>query len=416
MKVWVVELGEPLPFQPDQRLMRYGELTKVLASRGHEVTWWASDFSHQSKSFIGAANARVAHRGVTHVLVHGPGYRRNAGLSRLRHVIAHARNLRRLISLECPPDVIVAGMPTIEASKVATDYGRAHGVPVIVDIRDEWPEDYVRWLPKLLRPLGRLALRRKFLELAQVCSSATALCGVTRRQLEYGFRYAGRVAAENDRVFYTGAHLAAPDEAAVALRVREWRSRGLGVDDFVCVFVGSMSQARPLDSLIAATKRLGSQLDLKLVLAGGGDLEAHYRALADGHPRILFAGWVGSADLLALQQVADILVAPYSASYGFSMPTKIFDYLAAGRPLLSSCPGEAEQLLESERVGVQFQVDNVDSIISALETLHGQPAGRREMGVRARQLFEREFALENIAERYANHLEHIAARGVEGLA
>jgi hypothetical protein len=59
--------------------------------------------------------------------------------------------------------------------------------------------------------------------------------------------------------------------------------------------------------------------------------------------------------MAALNEIADVLVAPYSAEYGFSLPTKIFDYMAAGRPLLSSCPGEAEELIRRERIGIQIR-------------------------------------------------------------
>ena len=72
------------------------------------------------------------------------------------------RNLREAIAKRPPPDVIVSGMPMIEATDVLTHYAQRHGVPVVVDIRDEWPEDYVRWLPSPLRVLGRLALTPKF--------------------------------------------------------------------------------------------------------------------------------------------------------------------------------------------------------------------------------------------------------------
>jgi hypothetical protein len=49
MKVWIVEIGEPLPVEHDVRLLRYGLLTKELAKYGHEVVWWTSSFSMLQK-------------------------------------------------------------------------------------------------------------------------------------------------------------------------------------------------------------------------------------------------------------------------------------------------------------------------------------------------------------------------------
>jgi glycosyltransferase involved in cell wall biosynthesis len=414
--IWFVEIGEPLPFQQGQRLLRYGELTRVLARRGHEVTWWASDFSHQTRDFVGEPNSRVDSDGVTLVLVHGTGYRRNTGLGRLRHVAVHARNLARLIGREQLPDVIVTAMPTIEASLVVANFACKHDIPVIVDIRDEWPEDYVRWLPRPLRGIGRLALSGKFRDLRRVCRIAASLSSVTERQLAYGLKHARRAVGPTDAVFHTGARLAHLPSELVAARVSAWRARGLGSDDFICVFTGTMSHSRPLEATIRAVKKLALRIPLKLVLAGRGDLEGRYRAMSVDCPNIVFAGWVDAVDMAALNEIADVLLAPYSPHYGFSMPTKIFDYLAAGRPLVSSCPGEAEALLARERVGVQIRVDDAAGIESALFGLFENPAERQDMGARARAVFEREFALENILERFGDHIERIAERAKDWVA
>lgn len=409
MRIWFVELGEPLPFQTGQRLLRYGELTKVLANRGHEVTWWACDFSHQTREYIGAPNARVEWDGISVVLVHGTGYFRNTGVGRLRHVAVHASNLARLIEGESRPDIIITAMPTIEASLVASRYARTHDVPLIVDVRDEWPEDYVRWLPRFLQPLGRLALAPKFGDLRRVCRSAISLSAVTERQLSYGLSFAGRDRQVGDAVFPTGARRTPFDSDRIAERVAVWRARGLLPDDFVCVFTGTMSASRRLDAILEAVRSLSTRLPIRLVLAGKGDRERQYKAEAAGAPNIIFAGWIDALEMAALNEIADVLLAPYSPDFGFSLPTKIFDYLAAGRPLLSSCPGEAALLLAKERFGMQFSIDDAEGVAQALVYLHDNPAERAQMGARARALFEREFALENILERYANHIERTAA-------
>ncbi|MFH1921160.1 MAG: glycosyltransferase family 4 protein [Planctomycetota bacterium] len=408
MRIWFVELGEPLPFQSGQRLLRYGELTQVLARRGHKVVWWACNFSHQTLGFVGPPNSRVTNAGVEIVLVHGPGYRRNVGLARFRHVAEHAQNLARQIEGESLPDVIVAAMPTIESCDVVTAFGAHRGIPVIVDVRDEWPEDYVRWLPRALRPLGRLAFMGKFAALKRVCRMATSLTSVTERQLAFGLQHAERTKTSVDAVFHTGARSARLDADLVAAQVAALRAQGLAERDFICVFTGTMSASRPLEATIAAIKRLVGRIPIKVVIAGKGDCEQRYRKLAAGCPAVIFAGWVDAVGMAALNEIADVLLAPYSTEYGFSLPTKIFDYMAAGRPMLSSCPGEAEELLRREQIGVQIRADNTTEIEEALLALHASPEARRSMGQRARELFERDYALETILERYADHIERMA--------
>ena len=410
MNIWVIELGEPLPLQPGQRLLRYGELTRVLARRGHRVTWWACDFSHQTRGFVGAPNARLDADGVEIVLVHGPGYRRNVGLGRLRHVAAHARNLAALVADQPPPDIVLTAMPTIEACEVAVSYGAKARVPVVVDIRDEWPEDYVRWLPPLLRGAGRLMLSTKFKALQRICKDAAALTSVTERQLAYGLARTARPRKPDDAVFHTGASNALPAPGALSGEIAHWHGEGLAEGDFVCAFAGTMAPSRPLSCLIDAVMRLRASTPIKLVVAGTGDLESQYRAQAGGSDAVIFSGWINAPRMQALFQIADVLVAPYSPDYGFSMPTKIFDYMAASRPLLSSCPGEAEELIRTERIGLQFKIDDRQNIEDALMTLYRDPETRLAMGSRARQVFESRFALEAILERYADYLEGMSGR------
>lgn len=410
MHIWFADQGEPLPFQEGTRLQRYGELTRVVARRGHKVTWWANDFSHMPRGYIGEPNARVMHDGVEIVLVHGSGYARNVSLARLKHVAVHAKSLAALITAETPPDIIVCGMPTIQSADLLSCYGKQYGVPVVVDIRDEWPEDYVRWLPPALRLLGRVALRLQFEALRRACTNATALCAVTEAQLAYGLRHAGRDRGPDDAVFYSGARNTPPPRALVEAQRSAWRQKNLNESDFVCVFTGSMSPLRPLDATIEAIKRLAGRIPIKLVLAGKGDREAEYRAQAADCPFILFPGWIDAVQMTALNEIADVLLAPYKRNHGFSMPTKIFDYMSAGRPMLSSCPGEAEELVRKKQIGLQIREDDSTGIENALLQLYEDPERRRRMGEQARALFEESFALESILERYTDHLERMAGR------
>jgi glycosyltransferase involved in cell wall biosynthesis len=408
MHIWFVELGEPLPFQREQRLLRYGEFTRLLARRGHRITWWASDFSHQTKTFVGEPNSHVQADGVDIVLVHGPGYRRNVGLARIRHLKVYARNLRQLTASEPPPDIIVSAMPTIEACEAILDYARGHGVPVLVDIRDEWPEDYVRWLPSRLQPLGRLALSASFAALRRVCRNATALSAVSERQLEYGVAASGRARSADDRVFHTGARDASYPAPELASAVAAWRKAGISPERFVCSFSGTLSPSRPLGPIIDAVKRLSNRIPITLVVAGRGDMEAEYRARAGRHPSVHFAGWIDGLAMASLFEISDVLLAPYRPDYGFSLPTKIFDYLAAGKPMISSCPGEAEKLLIEYSFGFQYRYDDSGAVEDALMVLYENPNVRVAMGKKARALFERDFAIDTILERYADHLEQIA--------
>src|SRR5215471_7213992 len=135
MRVWVIEIGEPLPtIDAGERDWRAAMLSKALATAGHTVTWWASTFHH------GLKRHRFDRFTVVDVMpgleircLHGPGYARNASPRR----IAHHRTLARAFSREAAaipkPDVIFCCLPTLELADEAVKYGERAGVPVVID-------------------------------------------------------------------------------------------------------------------------------------------------------------------------------------------------------------------------------------------------------------------------------------------
>jgi glycosyltransferase involved in cell wall biosynthesis len=111
-----------------------------------------------------------------------------------------------------------------------------------------------------------------------------------------------------------------------------------------------------------------------------------------------------------LFDLADVLIAPYHPAFGFSMPTKIFDYMAAGRPIISSCPGEARLLIDRFKFGINYSFDKSASVEEALGHLYANEGQRTAMGLAARRLFEEEFNLDSIVRNYTSRLQSIIDR------
>lgn len=127
MRTWIVEVGEPLPIDEDDRPLRCGMLCERLVAAGHQVLWWASTFDHAHKRrrFDQSTTVTVT-PGLTLRLLHGPGYRRNLSLRRLlnnRRVAAQFA--REAAGRQAPPDLIFCSMPTPELAEKSIEFGRA---------------------------------------------------------------------------------------------------------------------------------------------------------------------------------------------------------------------------------------------------------------------------------------------------
>ena len=160
MRVWLLHIGEDLPVDGAVRRFRYSYLAEALAERGHDVLRWAPTFRHNTKRHRFADDRRVE-VGPRYAIqfVHSPGYRRNVGLQRLRAYRALGRRIRGLMRREQPPDVLVAAIPSLEWADAAVAYGRARSIPVIVDVRDPWPDVFSTRLA-IFHAFGRAAAVR----------------------------------------------------------------------------------------------------------------------------------------------------------------------------------------------------------------------------------------------------------------
>src|SRR5690606_1528008 len=134
-----------------------GHLARMLADRGHEVTWWTSSVDHFNKRYFVHGGERHA---VTPWLeirfLHGRLYRRNISLQRWLNHRELARDFSRQAASAERPDVIVSSFPTIELCVEAVRLGREWTVPVFLDVRDLWPDELVSRAPRLLEPVARL--------------------------------------------------------------------------------------------------------------------------------------------------------------------------------------------------------------------------------------------------------------------
>ena len=176
MRLWLITFGEPIPEvdAAGDRQLRTGIVARMAAARGHQVTWWTSTFDHARKrQRVDRDTDLSLGPGLCIRMLHAPGYQRNVSVSRLWNHRAISRAFRRLAPGGLPPDVIVCSMPTLEVSVAAVEYGRERGVPVVLDVRDMWPDIFLDLVPRWARSPGRLLLAPYFHMAQRSCRMAS---------------------------------------------------------------------------------------------------------------------------------------------------------------------------------------------------------------------------------------------------
>jgi len=412
VKVWIVTVGEPLPkYSPADRTWRSGYLARLLARRGHDVTWWVSSFDHFRKVQLEPDSRRVPlEDNLALQFLWGREYRRNVSLARFVNHRENAREFHRIAREYARPDVILCSFPTIELSLEAARFGRERGVPVALDIRDLWPDEMLDRVPRLARPLGRMLLAPLYSSARRALKDATALVAISQQFLDWGLGRSGRARGPLDRVIpmgYTGALDAVAVDDAVRAKVA-----ALGVDPRKRIFwfSGTFTGNLDLGTVIEAARLLASDSDIQFVFCGSGERDAEWRAQARGMGNVIFTGWAVASELAHLSQIAWAGLGAYAPQARMSNPNKVFEYMSAGLPVLLSLGGETRALIEDNDAGAGYAAGDAASLAAVVRRLAHDPGLRDRQSASARRLFVERFAPETLYGSYADYLLSLVAR------
>lgn len=398
LHIALIKDGEPLPQTCRPFYLRTGNLARVLASRGHYVTWHSSNFLHYQKELYPETGLLHLEEGYD-LHLHSCGtYPRNISPQRWVHHARLARAVYRELMQAQHLDVIVCCVPTLESAWACSLVAKTRGVPLILDVRDPWPEVFVSAAPAGLRPLARAVLAPYFLLASRLYAGCTSLTAVSSSFLSWAQRLGRRKEREQDQVFYIGSSdLRAAQPPSGTVR---------------CIYLGGFSTIYDFGPLAEFLERPESrELDLEIFLVGaGGGQYQRLRERLEGHPKVTFTGWMERAQAYELAHSCHLGLLPLTEKAGEFMPNKPFEYASLGLALLSSARGELEQLVSRYDFGWTYDRSSVDSLARQLQEIAGNPEKLSRRRERARTFWQQEGDCDVHAGRFADHVESVARR------
>jgi len=411
MRVWLTKLGEPLSIDGKVRLHRTGILAEILAEEGHEVTYWTSTFSHALKKqrYLSTHILHIRENYRT-VLLHAPGYQKNVGIARIMHHRRVAKQFAKRLANELAPDIIFCAFPVVDMISACLQYAKPRNIPVVVDVRDHWPDIFLNLVPKWFQPFARLGLQPAFRANTRIFSAATAITGVSEKQLQWGLAYAGRPKHYLDQVFHHGYPALKVTEGEKVKAKEVLRTHDINPDQFICCFFGAISRQFDLETIISAARQLQNQgiQSIKFVLCGSGSHLEYYRKLAADLQNVVFPGWINQSEIAVLMEWSKIGLAPYKAEDSMAVPNKPIEYFSGGLPVLSSLHGELENILCENDCGFTYEPNNVQGFLDKLLYLYNTPTCRTDMGKNATRLFVSQFSAQRVYTSLIHHLTKIA--------
>jgi glycosyltransferase involved in cell wall biosynthesis len=399
MKIWIVMHGEALPVESGTRKYRAGMLFEACMNAGHDVTWWATTFWHLKKIKVATSSKtlKFGKHGKLRLLECGT-YKKNVSIARLRHHIRFAKLLDAEMRASETPDVILCCYPVIEAAEKVIQYGLAKGIPVVLDVRDRWPDQYLEYLPRSLMSLGRLVLSRSFRRARYCFRTASCLTSMSHGSLEWALRYVDRTQSEMERVFYIG--YASDNTRLKQETAKPWVQ---------FIYAGTFGKTYDVRIVLEAFSQLEKEhpeLPWKLVLGGAGERCDEMRAEFTSK-KIVFAGWLDKEEMERNLLESDWGLVPWASEPG-AFPNKVFEYFSYGIPVLNSIEGELWDLVEHEKLGVNFRIRDLeglkDKIIRCVKKHKELPQFRDRVSA----CFRDRFVSDKIYHGFVEHLENVS--------
>ncbi len=415
MKIWCITIGEPLPIDGSERLLRTGMLVQRLIDRGHVVTWWTSTFDHVRKQHRFETDTTVScGERLTIVCLHAMSYRTNVSLRRFWNHYRLAAKFQLAAGQWETPDAIVCSYPTVELASVATRFAKQRGIPIIVDIRDLWPDAIVGLLPTVVRPVVRLGLAHWFRMARGALADATAIVGVSNGYLEWGLRRAHKIRSEYDRVFPIGYEPRSNRPAADVRATVKIEALGIDLSRRIALFIGTFGRTYDLSTVVRAARDSANAGDrsYQFVLCGSGDREQRWRREAGGLSNVLFTGWLQAPEIGVLLRHAWVGLAAYAAGAPQGLPNKLFEYMAAGLPIVCSLGVEGRDFITRHRCGFVYEPGDASRLVDCLRELKDSST-RARLSANSIAAFESEYSAKGIYERYANYVEEVSGFSVK---
>jgi len=154
----------------------------------------------------------------------------------------------------------------------------------------------------------------------------------------------------------------------------------LPLDKKIVCYAGNIYQGRGIEELIDVARRLD---DILFLIVGGLEEDVNrYRRIAEskGAPNFKLIGFVPHKDVPLYLKASDVLVMPYTTkmtikggtkAQDFTSPIKLFEYMAAARPIVATAISSVKEILADGENSVLVEPDSPDSLYGGIVKVLG---------------------------------------------
>ena len=181
--------------------------------------------------------------------------------------------------------------------------------------------------------------------------------------------------------------------------------------DFVALYAGAHGLSNDLGVILKAAEILKGQPGIRFVFVGDGKEKSALQASATalGLDRVIFLPSVAKNEMAGVIAAADACVAILKPLelYKTTYPNKVFDYMAAGKPVLLVIDGVIREVVKSAQAGIFIPPGNAQALADAVLRLAKDPALGRKMGDAGQKAIQETYNRGHFSEQFAQLLENM---------
>jgi glycosyltransferase involved in cell wall biosynthesis len=283
-------------------------------------------------------------------------------------------------------DIIWAANPNIISFFPALVYGLVKRAPVALNVDDLWPEDIYSF--NLLKPRSLLA--RIAETMARIAYHKASI--ITPISPGYISIICGRYGVDPRKIEVVRA-------GVDVSKFRPYPTKGRG-EKFAVLYSGAFSVAYDFEQVLKAAKLLENE-NVEFILQGGGEVAPYLKSMVEElrlrNVRIMDK--ILSRDEVAkLLGEADALILPlkdFGRPY-LGISSKLYEYQAAGKPIICCADGQPAKYVEETRSGIVVKPGDYEALARAVLYLKNNPDSARELGDSGRHYVEDNLSIESI--------------------
>lgn len=382
---------------------RHFEFARYLAERSHHVTVITSGVSYLTGANQPESETNKQGEGLIILRAGTVGGLHRSFLMRLINFISFTVSSFFIGLGVKSVDLVWGTSPPMFQAVTAWALARIKRVPFLFEVRDLWPAFAVAVGVLRSRPLVAAS------EWLERLLYRHADCSVLNSP---GFLAHVQARGGHDiEVVPNGADASMFDPASDGAEFR--KQHGL-VDKFVVLYAGAHGLSNDLGVVLQAANQLRKDKKIAIVLLGDGkDKSAlQHEAAQMELDNVIFVAPLPKTQMAQALAAADACLAILKPLklYATVYPNKVFDYLAAGRPVLLAIDGPIRDVVEQAGAGVFVPPGDAAALADAIRKLTADPVASQRMGLAGRAYLEKNFERRTLAKQMEDVILMTAAK------